>query len=150
VLILTTNAGARDITAGRVGFGSANSEPGDLAKGAIERMFAPEFRNRLDGWISFHQLPTEVIERIVDKFVGELQAQLDEKKVKLTLTPAGKAWLAEKGYDKLFGARPMNRLIQNEIKKPLAEAILFGDLKNGGEVLVDAVDGQLVVTPKAA
>ena len=148
ILILTTNAGARDITAGKVGFGSVNSTASDLAKGAIERTFAPEFRNRLDGWIGFHQLPAEVIERIVDKFVGELQAQLDDKKVKLTLTPAARLWLAEHGYDRLFGARPMSRLIQNEVKKPLAESILFGALKNGGEAVVEVVDDKLVVRPK--
>jgi ATP-dependent Clp protease ATP-binding subunit ClpA len=145
VLIMTTNAGARDITAGRVGFGGATVNAGELAKSAIERMFSPEFRNRLDAWISFDQLHPVVIERIVDKFVGELQAQLAEKKVKLTLTPAARTWLGEKGYDRLYGARPMARLIANEIKKPLAELILFGDLQHGGEAIVEVAGDKLEI-----
>jgi ATP-dependent Clp protease ATP-binding subunit ClpA len=150
ILIMTTNAGAREITAGRVGFGGNTNSPTDLAKTAIERMFAPEFRNRLDGWISFDQLSKETIEKVVDKFVGELRAQLTDKKVSLVLSPAARSWLAEKGYDRLYGARPMGRLIQNEIKKPLAEAILFGDLKHGGSALVEVVDEKLVVTTTQA
>jgi ATP-dependent Clp protease ATP-binding subunit ClpA len=152
VIILTTNAGAREITTGSLGFGSSKATPANLAKGAIERAFSPEFRNRLDGWISFDQLSAEVVTKIVDKFVGELEAQLVDKKVKLTLSPAARKWLAEKGYDRLYGARPMGRLIQNEVKKPLAEAILFGALKDGGEAYVDVSgtgdDAKLTVAPK--
>jgi ATP-dependent Clp protease ATP-binding subunit ClpA len=149
ILIMTTNAGAREITQGTMGFGASdNSTPRNLAKNAIEKTFSPEFRNRLDAWISFDQLSREVILRIVDKFVGELEGQLTEKKVKLELTPKAREWLAEKGFDKLFGARPMGRLIQNEVKKPLAEAILFGSLKHGGTALVDVDGDKLAVTAK--
>ena len=149
IIIMTTNAGARDITAGALGFGqSANQTPRNLAKSAIEKTFSPEFRNRLDAWISFDTLPREVILKIVDKFVGELETQLTEKKVKLELRPAARDWLAEHGFDRLFGARPMGRLIQNEVKKPLAEAILFGNLKHGGVAYVDVDGDKLVVKPR--
>jgi ATP-dependent Clp protease ATP-binding subunit ClpA len=151
VLIMTTNAGARDITSGAIGFGpKTGANVSQLAKSAIERTFSPEFRNRLDAWISFDQLQPEVILKIVDKFVGELTAQLVEKKVKLTLSATARNWLAEHGFDRLYGARPMGRLIQNEIKKPLAEAILFGGLKNGGEALIEVEDDKIVVRPKSA
>jgi len=145
IIIMTTNAGARDITAGGLGFGASGRTPHSLAKTAIEKTFSPEFRNRLDAWISFDQLAPEVILKIVDKFVAELQAQLTAKKVTLKLTPAARQWLADRGFDRLYGARPMGRLIQNEVKKPLAEAILFGALKQGGTARVDVKDDALVV-----
>ncbi|NPC86381.1 ATP-dependent Clp protease ATP-binding subunit ClpA, partial [Pyxidicoccus fallax] len=133
VLILTTNAGAQEMSTKAIGFGDL-AKPADAtrAKKAIERTFTPEFRNRLDGWILFSGLPPEVILKVVDKEVRLLQKMLDEKKVKLELTPAARAWLAEHGYDPAFGARPMARLVDNSLKKPLAEALLFGDLKDGG------------------
>ena len=142
VIILTTNAGAREMAAGSVGFGTTGAgasggEAGLNAKAAIERTFSPEFRNRLDAWITFGSLPPDVIGKIVDKFIGELADQLKEKKVTLRLTPKAREWLAEHGFDKRFGARPMGRLIQNEVKKPLAEQILFGALKDGGKAVVD-------------
>jgi ATP-dependent Clp protease ATP-binding subunit ClpA len=137
VLILTTNAGAHELSARRVGFGQDQSDPGN-ARGAIERTFSPEFRNRLDAWVAFDSLPPEVILKVVDKLVSELEAQLLEKKVRIDLTAAGRKWLAENGFDRKMGARPMARLIQNEVKKPLAERILFGDLQFGGKVTVDA------------
>ncbi|NVJ01429.1 ATP-dependent Clp protease ATP-binding subunit ClpA [Myxococcus sp. AM009] len=142
VLILTTNAGAQEMSTKAIGFGDL-AKPVDAtrAKKAIERTFTPEFRNRLDGWILFSGLPPEVILKVVDKEVRLLQKMLDEKKVKLELTPAARAWLAEHGYDPAFGARPMARLVDNALKKPLAEALLFGDLKHGGTAHYD-VDGE--------
>jgi len=151
VLIMTTNAGAQELSARALGFASEEQKPGN-AKQAIERTFSPEFRNRLDAWISFDSLPSEVIARVVDKLVKELVDQLREKKVELELTPAGRAWLAEHGFDKLMGARPMARLIQNEIKRPLAEKLLFGELKQGGKVRIQTKDDELelVVEPAPA
>jgi ATP-dependent Clp protease ATP-binding subunit ClpA len=150
ILVMTTNAGAQELSARRVGFGSDLSDPGN-ARNAIERTFSPEFRNRLDGWVSFESLPPEVIVKVVDKLVRELEGQLAEKKVRIELTPAGRTWLAEHGFDRKMGARPMARLIQNEVKKPLAEKILFGELHDGGIVRVEVEpDGsklRLVVSP---
>jgi ATP-dependent Clp protease ATP-binding subunit ClpA len=136
VLILTTNAGAQELSARRVGFGTDQSEPGN-ARNAIERTFSPEFRNRLDAWVAFDSLPPEVILRVVDKLVKELEGQLAEKKIRIELSAEGRIWLAEHGFDRKMGARPMARLIQNEVKKPLAEKILFGELHAGGTVLVE-------------
>jgi ATP-dependent Clp protease ATP-binding subunit ClpA len=135
ILIMTTNAGAAEMAAAAIGFGGRSN----LDKGpkAIERLFVPEFRNRLDAIVSFHSLSPEVVERVVDKFVMELDAQLNEKKVFLELTPAARKYLAAKGYDPTFGARPMARLIQQEIKRALAEEILFGRLKDGGKATID-------------
>jgi ATP-dependent Clp protease ATP-binding subunit ClpA len=135
ILIMTTNAGAAEMAAAAIGFGGRSN----LDKGpkAIERLFVPEFRNRLDAIVSFHSLSPEVVERVVDKFVMELDAQLNEKKVFLELTPAARKYLAAKGYDPTFGARPMARLIQQEIKRALAEEILFGKLKDGGKATID-------------
>ncbi len=153
VLVLTTNAGAQELSARRVGFGAEERGPGN-ARTAIERTFSPEFRNRLDAWVSFEALPADAVIRIVDKFVGELAGQLLEKKVTLELTPAGRSWLADHGFDPKMGARPMARLVQNELKKPLAEKILFGELQAGGAVRVevdDDTDGlRLVVVPAPA
>ena len=142
VLIMTTNAGAREIQQGNIGFGTAGANR-NLDKSAIERTFSPEFRNRLDAWLTFHSLSPEVIRKVVDKFVAQLAEQLKAKKVELELTAAAQKWLAENGYDRLFGARPMSRLIQTEIKRPLADAVLFGDLQNGGKVIVEVEDGKL-------
>ena len=136
VLIMTTNAGAQELSARRVGFGTDLSDPGN-ARNAIERTFSPEFRNRLDAWVAFDSLAPEVILKVVDKMVRELELQLAEKKVRIELTPEGRVWLAEHGFDRKMGARPMARLIQNEVKKPLAEKILFGELHEGGTVRVD-------------
>ncbi|RKH65163.1 ATP-dependent Clp protease ATP-binding subunit ClpA [Corallococcus aberystwythensis] len=144
ILILTTNAGAQEMSTKAMGFGDTSVVvDGSRAKKAIERTFTPEFRNRLDGWILFSGLPPEVILKVVDKEVRLLQKVLDEKKVKLELTPAARAWLAEHGYDPAFGARPMARLVDNILKKPLAEALLFGSLKSGGVARFDVVDDAL-------
>jgi len=151
VLVMTTNAGAQELSSRSVGFSSGEGGKGN-ARNAIERTFSPEFRNRLDAWVSFESLPPEVIARVVDKMVAELAEQLAPKKVTLELTPAGRTWLAENGFDRLMGARPMGRIIQKKVKEPLAEKILFGELKEGGHVVVDAVEGQirLAVTPAVA
>ncbi|GMT97426.1 ATP-dependent Clp protease ATP-binding subunit ClpA [Corallococcus caeni] len=144
ILILTTNAGAQEMSTKAMGFGDTRVVvDGSRAKKAIERTFTPEFRNRLDGWILFSGLPPEVILKVVDKEVRLLQKVLDEKKVTLSLTPAARAWLAEHGYDPAFGARPMARLVDNTLKKPLAEALLFGSLKSGGVARFDVVDDAL-------
>jgi ATP-dependent Clp protease ATP-binding subunit ClpA len=162
-LIFTTNAGARDMTAAKVGFGTSarsymvsgtkagektasfdlDSGAGGDAKKAIERTFSPEFRNRLDAWIAFSSLPMPVVEMIVDKQIDELRLQLSEKNVELELTPDARQWLADHGFSPQFGARPMARLIQMAVKKPLAERILFGDLEKGGKVALEVREGQL-------
>jgi ATP-dependent Clp protease ATP-binding subunit ClpA len=146
VVILTTNAGAREMSEKIMGFGdSKGSLDTARAKAAIERTFTPEFRNRLDAWIPFSGLSAEVILKVVDKEVRLLQKQLEEKKVTLSLTPAARSWLAEHGYDPHFGARPMARLVDNVLKKPLAEALLFGDLRDGGQASAEVTDDKLVL-----
>ncbi|TMA82470.1 MAG: ATP-dependent Clp protease ATP-binding subunit ClpA [Deltaproteobacteria bacterium] len=141
ILIMTTNAGAQEMAAAAIGFGGRSNA--DKGGKAIERLFSPEFRNRLDAIIAFSSLPPPIIERVVDKFILELDAQLNEKRVFIQLTPAARSYLAEKGYDPTFGARPMARLIQVEIKRVLADEILFGRLRDGGKVEIDAADGAL-------
>jgi ATP-dependent Clp protease ATP-binding subunit ClpA len=143
ILIMTTNAGAQEMSAGGIGFqGSTGKGKG---RGAIERTFSPEFRNRLDAWIAFESLGFEVVERVVDKFIGELNAQLAPKGIKVHLTQAGRAWLAEHGFDRLNGARPMARLIQTKIKAPLAEEMLFAEEPMSGEVEVSVESGELAL-----
>ncbi|MFN8542955.1 MAG: ATP-dependent Clp protease ATP-binding subunit ClpA [Candidatus Binatia bacterium] len=134
-LIMTTNAGAQEMAAAAIGFGEVSNA--DKGQKALERLFSPEFRNRLDAIVPFAPLGTEAIERVVDKFVSELEAQLAARRVTIELTPAARHWLAERGYDPAFGARPMARLIQSAIKRPLADELLFGRLKGGGRVDVD-------------
>ncbi|MDQ3254811.1 MAG: ATP-dependent Clp protease ATP-binding subunit ClpA [Acidobacteriota bacterium] len=143
ILIMTTNAGAQALSEGGIGFQSSTGK--GKGRGAIERTFSPEFRNRLDAWIAFESLSLEIIERVVGKFIGELNAQLTERQVTVRLTPGAEKWLARNGFDRLYGARPMSRLIQTKIKEPLAEVLLFGETITGGEVLVDEQDGGLVL-----
>jgi ATP-dependent Clp protease ATP-binding subunit ClpA len=147
IVIMTTNAGARELSGKKLGFKQTESGgiggTGSKAQGAIERTFSPEFRNRLDAWIAFEALSSESVRRVVEKFINELRDQLADKNVTLELTEAGRAWLAEKGFDKMFGARPMARLIQSKIKEPLANEILFGSLQGGGQVVVDAKNAEL-------
>jgi ATP-dependent Clp protease ATP-binding subunit ClpA len=147
IVIMTTNAGARELSGKKLGFKQTESGgiggTGSKAQGAIERTFSPEFRNRLDAWIAFEALSPDSVVRVVEKFINELRDQLADKNVTLELTEAGRAWLAEKGFDKMFGARPMARLIQSKIKEPLANQILFGSLQGGGQVVVDAKDAEL-------
>ncbi|MEQ9121699.1 MAG: AAA family ATPase, partial [Alphaproteobacteria bacterium] len=141
VLIMTTNAGAADLAKPAMGFGRSVREGDDQE--AINRMFTPEFRNRLDAVISFKALPADVIDRVVDKFVAELEGQLAERGVSIELTAKAKKWLAEKGYSPEYGARPLARIIQEHVKKPLAEELLFGKLANGGAIEVTlAKDGK--------
>ncbi|GGE10250.1 ATP-dependent Clp protease ATP-binding subunit ClpA [Polymorphobacter glacialis] len=148
ILIMTTNAGAADMAREGVGFGSTQRVGED--EEAIKRMFTPEFRNRLDAVVAFDYLPPEVVARVIDKFILELEMQLAERDVHIALTDEAKAWLTERGYDKLYGARPMGRLIQEKIKQPLAEELLFGKLVHGGEVRVHLKDNDLVFEIVAA
>jgi ATP-dependent Clp protease ATP-binding subunit ClpA len=145
ILIMTTNAGARELTAQPMGFAPATA--GDPAKKPLERLFSPEFRNRLDAIVRFDTLATQTIKQIVDKQINELRAALRPKQIELELTEAARNWLAEHGYHKDFGARPMSRLIDDKLRKPLAEAMLFGELADGGGVaLVDVVDKEITLT----
>ena len=141
VLIMTTNAGASEMSKQAIGFGRDMKEGED--EEAIKKMFTPEFRNRLDAVIPFAALSPEVINKVVDKFVAQLEGQLADRNVTVALTDEARAWLAERGYDKLYGARPLGRVIQEHIKKPLADELLFGQLAKGGHVLVKVVDGGL-------
>jgi ATP-dependent Clp protease ATP-binding subunit ClpA len=160
ILIMTTNAGASDMAKAAIGFGSSKREGDDME--AINRLFTPEFRNRLDAIIPFGSLPVPVIHQVVQKFVMQLEAQLSERGVTFDLQPDAVAWLADKGYDERMGARPLARVIQEHIKKPLADEVLFGKLKKGGTVRVtveekengekglklDAVADEVPVKPK--
>jgi ATP-dependent Clp protease ATP-binding subunit ClpA len=141
ILIMTTNAGAADMAKSAIGFGSEVRIGED--EEAIKRMFTPEFRNRLDAIIPFAALTPEVVARVVEKFVMQLEAQLADRNVTIELSSAAKEWLAERGYDRLYGARPLARVIQEFIKKPLAEELLFGRLATGGAVKVAMKDGKL-------
>jgi len=134
ILIMTTNAGAADLAKPAIGFKSTTRDPDDQE--AINRLFAPEFRNRLDSIIAFGNLPIEVVRHVVEKFVLQLEAQLADRNITIELTPEATDWLAERGYDPQMGARPLARLIQETIKTPLAEEVLFGKLKGGGAVRV--------------
>jgi ATP-dependent Clp protease ATP-binding subunit ClpA len=139
VVIMTTNAGAESLTKTTMGFTAGRAAGDELAD--IKRMFTPEFRNRLDATISFAALTHEVILRVVDKFLMQLEDQLHEKKVEASFTPALKDYLAKHGFDPLMGARPMSRLIQDTIRRALADELLFGRLSNGGKVTVDVDTG---------
>jgi len=143
ILIMTSNAGAREQSQAAIGFGRERRTGEDTA--AIERTFTPEFRNRLDAVINFAPLGKDVIMQVVEKFVLQLEAQLLDRNVHIELTPEAAAWLGEKGYDDKMGARPLARVIQEYIKKPLAEELLFGKLVKGGVVLVKVKDGAIVL-----
>jgi ATP-dependent Clp protease ATP-binding subunit ClpA len=140
VLIMTTNAGASDMARQGIGFGDVSKE--DAQEEAVKKMFTPEFRNRLDAIVPFTYLGRETVARVVDKFILQLELQLAEQNVHIQFDSDARGWLADKGYDKLYGARPMARLIQEKIKQPLAEELLFGKLSSGGEVHVSLKDGQ--------
>jgi len=141
-LIMTSNAGAREMMNQGIGFGSGRA--GDGSK-EIERLFSPEFRNRLDEIVAFDSLGPEVMERVVDKFITEVESQLRERKISLDLMPAARTWLAAKGYDPLYGARPMGRVIQTELTDRLVDDVLFGALEKGGRVEVDLGDDDRLV-----
>jgi ATP-dependent Clp protease ATP-binding subunit ClpA len=147
ILIMTTNAGARDLSGRRMGFGDA--VPGGKSSGILEKVFAPEFRNRLDAIVHFNPLGTREIERVVDKHVDELRALVTERDIRIELDPAARAWLAEQGFDRAFGARPMARLVERTIKKPLSELLLFGDLASGSTVRVRREGDGLALDPAA-
>jgi ATP-dependent Clp protease ATP-binding subunit ClpA len=137
---MTTNAGASDMARESIGFGQQTRE--DVQEEAVKRMFTPEFRNRLDAIVPFGYLPPEVVARVVDKFILQLELQLADRNVHIQLDDAAREWLTARGYDKLYGARPMGRLIQEKIKQPLAEELLFGKLVHGGEVKVKMKTGE--------
>ncbi|MDP7232906.1 MAG: ATP-dependent Clp protease ATP-binding subunit ClpA [Alphaproteobacteria bacterium] len=141
ILIMTTNAGAMDLAKPAIGFGREAREGDD--EEAINRMFSPEFRNRLDAVISFANLSPEVVHRVVDKFIVQLEGQLADRNVTIELFDEARDWLAKKGYDRLYGARPLARVIQEYVKKPLADKLLFGELIDGGHVKVTVHDGNL-------
>ncbi|WP_454598038.1 ATP-dependent Clp protease ATP-binding subunit ClpA [Qipengyuania sp. SM2507] len=138
VLIMTTNAGAADMASQGIGFGNVSKE--DASEEAVKRMFTPEFRNRLDAIVPFAYLGKDTVGRVVDKFILQLELQLAEQNVDIQFDKAAREWLGDKGYDRLYGARPMSRLIQDRIKQPLAEELLFGKLADGGEVHVSVKD----------
>ena len=143
ILIMTTNAGAEVAARASIGFNQQDHTTDAME--VIKKSFTPEFRNRLDTIIQFGRLSTETIKSVVDKFLTELQAQLEDKRVQLEVSDVARNWLAEKGYDPQMGARPMARLIQDKIKRPLAEQILFGELaEHGGVAHIDLKDGELV------
>jgi ATP-dependent Clp protease ATP-binding subunit ClpA len=146
ILIMTTNAGSREMAARGIGFGAAEGGDNRDGKKALERLFTPEFRNRLDATIFFDALSPEIITQVVTKFLLELEGQVVDKHVTLEVTDAAKAWFAEHGYDKAFGARPMARLIQSTLKAPLANEILFGALQQGGVAHIDVKDGEIALT----
>lgn len=141
ILIMTTNAGASDLTKQAIGFGAGLKDDSDSE--AINKLFTPEFRNRLDSIIPFGHLSPEIINQVVEKFVIQLEQQLQDRNVVIELTDAARAWLSKKGYDKLYGARPLARVIQEHIKKPLASELLFGKLAKGGIVRVGAEEDEL-------
>jgi ATP-dependent Clp protease ATP-binding subunit ClpA len=150
VLILTSNAGSREMSAKGIGFAegagsdaAVRRSSASKAKIAIEKVFSPEFRNRLDAIVSFGALTPEAIERIVEKFVLQLEGQLAERHIAIALTPEARAWLAKKGYDPVYGARPLARVVQREVRDPLTDEILFGQLEHGGTVTIGLDDGRL-------
>jgi ATP-dependent Clp protease ATP-binding subunit ClpA len=150
VLIMTSNAGSRELSAGAIGFWESGSSTRAVearqkaaqqrSKHAVEKVFSPEFRNRLDAIVTFGPLTPAVMETIVEKFILQLEAQLSERRVAITLEPEARVWLAEKGYDPIYGARPLARVVQTEVRDPLTDEILFGKLENGGTVTI-RVDG---------
>ena len=145
ILIMTTNAGSREMDANKIGFGGGTGGSAESKK-ALERLFSPEFRNRIDSTIFFSKLSPEVIRLVVDKFLTELEGQLQEKNVALEVSDAAKDWFAKHGYDEKFGARPMARKIQDELKIGIADELLFGSLQHGGDVNVDVKDDKITMS----
>jgi len=143
MIMMTSNAGTREMSQNTIGFGDVDKDTASKGKAAIEKMFSPEFRNRLDEIINFNALDLEIMEKVVDKFMLELNDQLAAKKVYLTISDGVRTWLAKKGYDPKYGARPLARVIQTEIKDALSNEILFGSLQKGGIVLIDLKDDEL-------
>ena len=146
IIIMTSNAGAREMSVQAIGFGEASYDAENKGKKAVERLFSPEFRNRLDEIINFNPLTVEIMEMVVDKFIKELNEQLEAKKAHLSITPEVRKWFADKGYDPRYGARPLSRLIQTRIKDSIADNLLFGKLEKGGKIYIDMKDEELVFT----
>jgi len=144
ILMMTSNAGSREMSAANIGFGQTHKDAQSKGKKAIEQLFSPEFRNRLDEVITFNALDLDIMEMIVDKFIAELNQQMVIKKVALIISPAVRTWLAKKGHDPAYGARPLGRVIQSEIKDKLSDEILFGKIQNGGHVSLDLAKDQLI------
>jgi ATP-dependent Clp protease ATP-binding subunit ClpA len=150
---MTSNAGSREMSAGSIGFAESGTSvhvqdvrqkaSQQRSKQAIEKVFSPEFRNRLDAIVSFGPLTPGVMETIVEKFILQLEAQLAERRVAINLEPEARMWLAEKGFDPIYGARPLARVIQTEVRDPLTDEILFGRLEGGGTVTITMKDGEL-------
>ena len=139
VLLMTSNAGAFEMAGKSIGFSStACEDKSERCMDAVEKLFSPEFRNRLDAIVSFHSLTPEIMSRIVDKLVAELNARMAEKRITVRLTDKARSLLAEQGYDNEFGARPLARLMEKEVEDPLADEMLFGKLAGGGKAVVDA------------
>jgi ATP-dependent Clp protease ATP-binding subunit ClpA len=153
VLILTSNAGSREMSARSIGFSDASTGhdmdnalqrvAAGKTMAAVERVFSPEFRNRLDAIVTFKSLTMDVMETIVEKFVLQLETQLAERRVAITLTADARVWLAKAGYDPVYGARPLARVIQREVRDRLTDEILFGKLENGGTVTIGAAENAL-------
>ena len=153
VLIMTSNAGSRELSGATIGFWETGSSEHALegrlklsqqrSKQAIDKVFSPEFRNRLDAIVSFGPLTPSVMETIVERFILQLEAQLAERRVAIALEPGARAWLAQKGYDPVYGARPLARVIQTVVRDPLTDEILFGQLEHGGTVTIRLEDGRL-------
>jgi ATP-dependent Clp protease ATP-binding subunit ClpA len=143
ILIMTTNVGARDLSDRRLGF--AEPGTGGSSRGAFERAFTPEFRNRLDAVVHFNALGAPEIERVVDRQIDELRTLITQKNVSIVLEPEARTWLAAKGFDRAFGARPMGRLIDRVVKKPLSEMLLFGTLGEGGVVTITVDQGEITL-----
>jgi ATP-dependent Clp protease ATP-binding subunit ClpA len=143
ILIITTNAGAQDAEKNAIGFGGQEKSYTDEA---LKKFFAPEFRNRLDAVVTFGKLTKEVMIKIVGKFMVEIKDQIADKNIKINITNEAIDWLIEKGFDAKMGARPLQRVIDKEIKRPMSRMMLFGDLKGGGNLNIDAVDSALTLT----
>jgi ATP-dependent Clp protease ATP-binding subunit ClpA len=145
ILIITTNAGAQEAEKNQIGFGQQEKTYEDKE---LKKFFSPEFRNRLDGVITFGKLTKETMIKIVGKFMLEVKDQIKDKGIRLKITDEAVDWLVEKGFDRKMGARPLQRVIDKEIKRPLAKLMLFGDLKNGGSLVIDSKEDQLILTAK--
>jgi ATP-dependent Clp protease ATP-binding subunit ClpA len=150
ILIMTSNAGSREMSAGGIGFAERGTSAKNRSKAAVERIFSPEFRNRLDAIVTFGALTPAVMETIVEKFILQLEAQLAERRVAIVLDPDARAWLATKGYDPIYGARPLARVVQTEVRDPLTDEILFGRLEHGGTVRIGVRDDKLHFTVEEA
>jgi len=143
IIIMTSNAGAREMSANKIGFGSQTGDVDSKGMKAVEKTFSPEFRNRLDGIVQFNHLSTQVMEMIVDKNMKELKSMLKLKEIKLTYSPKARSFLAKEGYDPKFGARPLARIIQKQIKDKLTDEILFGRLEKGGKISIGFKNNKL-------